>query len=487
MNFNYKIILKTISFILLFEGVAMIPSWLAAFKYHETEVMWPLILLSLVSISFGIFFFKKLRDYNRKLTSREGFIIALLSWIIVSMLGSIPYLISIEGYSLADCFFESVAGWTTTSSYVIPSCSMTKSLMLWKATTNWLGGMGILVLTISIFPALGVGGKNIVSSELTGPELTKMSARISDTAKIAYGIYLIMTLIELILLNLGDMGFFEALLNTLSTVSTSGIFDTRGEIILNFSPYTKTVITLFSILASINFKVYFLMYIGQFSRAFKDIEVKSYLLILLICSLICGGALWYSGTYTNIFNALGAATVQVVSFGSTSGFSVSNISTWPTICQAVLIFLMIMGGCSLSTSGSLKAIRVMISFKLIVRGIYKRIHPRAIKPVLLGGNPVKASTATAVTVYIMLFFTMYAGGILLLSLENKDMTTTLTAALSAISNNGSGLGEISDGNYGVFSDFGKIISAILMLLGRLELYAVAVLFSRSFWKPDQVR
>lgn len=486
MLFSKRMILKTIAFILLIEGIVMIPSWLLSIFYEEYKTFISICTISTISILVGIVILKLIGQIDFKLKLRDGLMITLLSWLTVCIIGALPYYFSGNGYSFVDSIFESVAGWTTTSSWVIPKYTLPKGLMLWKATSNWLGGIGILVIAISIFPTISVGGKSLVASELTGPELKKMTSRLRDTAKITYIIYFVLTFLAFALLAIGEMSTLDALLNAMSTVSTAGIFDSVGEIMSGFSPYTKTVITLITIFASVNFYIYFLLSIGQWKKVLKNVEVITYLTILLFCSIISAGALYFTGTYDTLWSAFGNATAQTVSYGATSGFSVANVNNWPAISQITLVALMIIGGCSLSTSGSIKMIRAIVCFKLVIRGVYKRIHPRAIKPVMLAGEPVSASMASAVTVYVILFFAVYAIGVVLLSLENKDMTTTITAALSSLSNTGGGLGLMVNANYGIFSNFGKIVASLLMLIGRLELYPIAVLFTKAFWKPDSV-
>lgn len=487
MQFNYKLVLKTISFTMLLEGIAMIPSLISAAYFKENYAASALFFIAIFCIGVGLAFIKFLDKYSLKMRTREGLLIAILSWFFICFLGSLPYLFSNEGYSFIDCLFESIAGWTTTGAWVIPSSLMPKSLMLWKATTNWLGGMGVLVFTISIFPTLGIGGQNIIASELTGPQINKMSSRISDTAKNAYKIYISITLLELCFLLPTGMGKFDALVNTLSTISTSGIFDTGSEIILTFSPYVKVVITIFSILASMNFYVFFLIYMGNLRLALKNVEIRGYVLIILSTTAIIGIVLWFNGYYDSFILALGDSFVQVVAYSSTSGFSVANISSWPSVAQFLLMILILIGGCSASTAGSLKVIRVLICFKLITRGIYKRIHPSAIKPVMLSDSVISSETASSVTVYIMLYISVFILGSMALAWDNLDLTTTISASLSCISNNGAGVSRIADGNYSIFSTFGKSISALLMLIGRLEIYAVIVIFSKKFWYPDLSR
>ncbi|MCI5698427.1 MAG: hypothetical protein MR269_05300 [Clostridiales bacterium] len=487
MKLNRIIILKTVSMVLAVESIAMIPSIIVGLYYKEQSTILGLALTSFITFIFAAVILNIYRGEKVKLKTREGFLVALLSWLFVCIIGAFPYIGSNMGYTFVDSIFESTAGWTTTGAFVIPINKMPHAILMWKATTNWMGGMGILIFTISLLPTLGKGAQNLAASENTGPELTKFAARLSDSSKISYIIYIGLTFIELICLLLDSkMGNFFAVINTLSTVSTAGIFDVGGEIAWGFTPYVRTVISVFSVIGAMNFSIFFLIVTGNFRRTFMNVEAKAYIMILSIASLLIFISLVIVDQY-KILKSLGYAVSQSISFGSTSGFSVVDVANWPSFAQAILVILMLIGGCSASTAGSLKVIRVVIFFKLIMRGIYKRIHPNSIKPVMLNDKPVSPEIATSVTVYITLYIGLLAVGSLLLAIDNQDMITTLSAAIGALSNNGSGLGEISSGNFSVFSPFGKIVSSFLMLIGRTELYAAIIVLTRSFWLHDSSR
>lgn len=486
MNFNYRVILKTISIILLFEGTAMLPPVLMAVHKNEQKAASALFLTALFCIAIGMLIYKNLKYRTLKIKSGEGFFIAFLSWFLVSIVGTFPYFFSGCDYSITDSFFESVSGWTTTGAWSVDLRAMPRSLILWKAITNWLGGMGLLLLTISFFP-MGVDGQKMAAAEVPGPEFEKMSARISDTAKISYKIYIAMTVIEFLLLLPSGLTPFDALINTMSTISTAGLLSLGDNTIVNFTPYVKTVFTTFSIIGSINFMIYYYAYSRKWDSITKNTEIRTYLGLLTGGSIFIAAFLFGSGTYNHFLNALGDAFVQAVAFGATSGYEVADVNLWPTAAKMILLILLLIGGCGNSTSGSIKVIRFVIYFKLILRGIYKRIHPRAVKPIMIQGKPVSAATASSVTVFIMLYFLLLMFSALMLSLENLDMETTLSAALACITNNGTGFGAITGGNFSIFSSLGRLYCAILMLAGRLEIYAIILLFSKSFWNSDRAR
>lgn len=485
--FNHKVIIRIIATILLFEGIAMLIPLSAAMIYHEVSAATSFLLTALCCTSFGLTVYKNLSFDDFRLRARDGFFIVIATWITVCIVGAIPYYFSGVGYSVADSFFESVAGWTTTSAFVLEIPSLPKSILLWKAVNNWLGGMGILVLTVSIFPKLGVGGQKMVAAEIPGPTLEKLHARMGDSAKVSYKIYIILTILELCLLLPSGIHPFDALVNTLSSISTAGIMNIRGVVNINLTVYVKTILTIFSIVGSVNFIVFFFISTGKWKRIINNMEFRIYILILLGAATIMSISLYVSGTYSSPFGAIDNAIAQAVSFGSTSGFLVADINNWPTPCKIILLALSIIGGCAYSTAGGIKVIRFIVFLKLVLRGIYKRIHPKAIKPIILDNEPISPANAASITVFILLYFAIIIIGAILLSIENLDLETTLSASVSTFTNTGAGFGLISAGYYGDFSWFGKIIASILMLAGRLEMYAIIIVFSRSFWNPEHAK
>lgn len=486
MHNNYRVILRTIAILLMIEGVALfIPLCYAL--YLDDPSAPAFFSPSIICLSIGLLIHTQLKFYTLKIKQRESYFIAFISWLTVSIMGMLPYALAECGYSFADCLFESVSGWTTTGAWTVDVSSMPKPLLLWKALSNWMGGMGLLLLTISFFPVLGIEGQKMISAEGPGIEVEKMSARISDTAKISYEIYIIMTIVEFLLLLPTELTPFEALINTMSTISTAGLLNIGSSNVIGVSPYVTGVFTAFSIFGSINFMMYFWLYKRKWKNIIKNVEVRAFLTILITAAFFIGIQLYREGLYDSFSGAFGIAFAQTVAFGATSGYEVSDINAWPGLCKMILIMVLLIGGCSNSTSGSVKVIRFIVFIKLIQRGIYKRIHPRAMKPVMLQGKPVSAASVSSITVFLMLYFFVFIAGSLVFSLENLDMETTFCTTLACITNNGTAFGGVVGGNFSILSGFGKCFAAILMLAGRLEMYAIILLFSRSFWNPNRAR
>lgn len=485
MTFNYRLMAKTVSLLILLEGLAMVPSVICAAVYGETGPMICFSATGFICVLLGAMLYLFMRKYTIRIKTREGYFIVILCWMTVIIVGFFPYYFSGEGYSFADCLFESVASWTTSSAWVIELETMPASVVLWKAVSNFLGGIGVVVLAVSVLTVLGAEGQKLAGAEVTGPVLSKLTARMKDTARVFCFTYTAMALMEFLLLRAGRIPVFSALVNAMSTVSTAGIIGYQESVTDQYSLYTKGVLVFFTILGSMNCVIFVMLARRRFREVISNLELRVFLIIIGIASLLCGAVLFLSGVCPSPSDALAAAFVEVVSFGSTSGFtSGTDLNSWPPACHFIFILLMMIGGCANSTGGGIKVIRIIVFFKLVGRGFYKRIHPRAVKPVMIGNTPVSAENASSISTFILLFFGVYMFSCLVLSLENMDLLTTLTAAMALFTNTGTGLGEAAAGSYAGFSDPGKIYGSLLMLAGRLEIYAILILFSRSFWNSD---
>lgn len=487
MNFNKKIIIKLISVTIFIEGLAMTPAFFAAYLFHEKGAFNALGLTSVSLILIGVIVaaFTKISD-NKKPSTRDGFLITILVWLISSILGCFPYYFSGGSFSFIDSFFESVAGFTTTGCYVIDINVLPKSLLLWKSISHWLGGIGVLILVSTFMPHMKHATHSLIEMDNRVPILEKTSTGVNKNTNFLLKFYVVSTIIEFALLSLSSMGKFDALINTLNTISTSGIAINAGGITAHMTPYVASVITIFSFIGSINFMVIYLLFHNKQKSALKSGELLAYMKIITIASVIIGISLWLNQEYS-LLESLGHGIFQTISFSSTSGYSMVDYTAWSSVGKTILVMLVFIGGCTVSSSGSIKVIRVAIAFKLVIRGIYKRIHPHSVKPVLISKKIVSSENAASITVFIMLYFIIYIFGSIFLSIDNLDVETTLSASLAALSNNGTGFGLIGPtGNFSVFSALGKFTSSVLMLAGRLELYPVVILLSKSFWNPDHV-
>ncbi len=486
---NGKLIFRISSIIVLMEGLIMLLPFCFACAFREFQTASSFFVIAIICIAFGGTIHRVSRRQEISMRHfRKDYITVVLCWFVVILIGALPYYLARQGYSFSDCLFESCAGWTTTGATVMDYADMPRSLILWKCISSWFGGMGIIVLTTSVFPRLGIGGQKMAASELPGPALEKLSARFGDTAKITYSIYIALTAIEFLLLLPTGIGTYYALVNTLASVSTGGFINlTASQTAFVITPYIKGIFALFSMASSVCFIGYFYLAIGKWRAALGIYEIKAYFRIIGVLSLLVAISLFINETYRGFLNCLGNAVVQVIAFCSTSGYIIDDIGNWPSFCKFALIIAVFIGGCSFSTSGSIKVIRFSVFLRLIHRGIYKRIHPQAIKPVMLGKNVVSARTASIVASFILLFFGLFMFSSLVVSLDNFDMETTFSAVLAVITNNGTGFGKVTGSDFSMFSAPICLYLTFLMLAGRLELYTMIIVLSRSYWDNDRTK
>lgn len=488
MKDSVRLTFKILATLALILGSFMIPCVCAAVYYGELECAKPFFTCSLLYICFGLVIKGFTKTKNVNLLTRQSYLIVILCWIFCILLSMIPMLCSSQGYSFMTCLFESVSSITTTGCTSIAINLLPKSMLLWRSIVNWLGGMGILVLLISIFPMWGISNQALANAEMPGAKLDKMEASYSQIGQFLYITYMLFTLIQFVLLYLGPMDAFTALITSFSVISTSGVALTDGTSHMFESDYVKLVMTAFTFLSSINYMSYFILIHGKFTSVMKNIELKVYIGLILVFTAIVTLSLRFMGNYDNIFRAAEDALCQVVSFNSTLGYAFTDYTRWPMACIIILCFAMLCGGCTFSTSGSLKVIRVTVLFKVIKRGLMKCIHPNIVNPIVVNKRVIPAKVVSGITSFALLFFGIYLILCILLSLSGYDVETVMTTVLGMLSNTGLSMGVAgSSGNFAMFGDFSKGILCFAMLAGRLEMYALLILFAKSFYKPDKTK
>lgn len=485
VNLNYKAIIRILGTIILVLGFAMIIPWIYALATEDSDAAQafskcaPFFLLIGASATI-------IKQRKVHLRTREGYIVVAACWILASFVGAFPYYFTGYTDSFVDAFFESTSGFTTTGCTAVADGTLSHSLMLWKAISHWLGGMGILIFIISILPALGINGQLIARAEAPGPVLEKVTVRMSDSAKILYLTYISFTLIEFALLSASrKMPIFDAVITTLGSISTGGLVVHDEGIAFYNSVYIEIVISVFCILASVNFVLYHYLVTGKVTYFIKDLELKAYLIIICGAILICSFGLM-AASDQSFLQSLRGSFFQVVSMSTTSGYTHSPYTLWPSVCQITLIVLMFIGGCAASTSGSIKVVRILVMLKLIWRGGIKRIHPRSVVAVKLGKNAVSAPVVSSITMFILTYMFIFLISSFILSLQGLDLETTLTAALGMLSNTGAAFGASATiGNFSMFHPLLKLYLSGLMIIGRLEMFPIVVLFTRNFWDKDR--
>jgi trk system potassium uptake protein TrkH len=437
-----------------------------------------------VSIVMGIIFLLLGKNKPSRLSTRAGFVVVALAWCVVSLFGALPLWLSGAIPDFTDAVFESVSGFSTTGATIlseIEGLPYAYSMNLWRCTTHWLGGMGIVALTVALLPILGVGGFQLIKAETTGPEKGKLTAKITDTAKWLWFMYFGFTVLELILLKMAGMSFYDALCHAFATLGTGG-FSTRNASVGAYnSAAVDWIITVFMFLAGINFSLYYSAIRRDFGEIRRNTELKVYVSIVVLASVAI--AVLESGRFGGFFKSLRYSSFQSLSIISTAGFATSDFTLWKPASQAIIFALFFMGGCAGSTGGGVKVIRWVVLGKIAHREILKLLHPRGVFSIRINkqnSRPEIAATVTAFFfIYLMLIFaTTFVG-----CLFNMDVLTSFTGALSMIGNVGPGFGSLGPScNYGWLPAFVKWWYSFAMIAGRLEFFTMVIFLSPSFWK-----
>lgn len=479
---NYKMIIYIIGWILNFEAAFLSMPCIVAGIYGETkeDISFAVAIALCLSIGFIITRFK---PENKTLYAKEGFVIVALSWLVMSIFGMLPFLLSGAIPSAVDALFETVSGFTTTGASILNNVeTLGKSMLFWRSFTHWIGGMGVLVFIMAILPLSGGNNMYLMKVESTGPSVGKLVPKVKNTAIILYGMYLTLTAIEIILLLLGGMSLFEALTLSFGTAGTGG-FGVLNSSIGGYRSYHQVVITIFMIMFGINFNIYHLIARRKFKEVIKSTEFRVYLAIILIA--ICAITINIHNMFSSTGEALKHASFQVGSIITTTGYSTTNYNLWPVFSKTILVMLMFIGGCAGSTAGGIKVSRFVILFKAFIKELKVIVHPRCIKKVKVDGKTVEHEVIRSVNVYVFAFIMIFVGSLLIISLDGFDMTTNFTAVAATVNNIGPGLGVVGPaGNFKGFSDVSKVVFIFDMLAGRLELFPMLILLLPSTWKNN---
>ena len=475
---NYRMIAYILGRVLLILALLMLLPLIAAIVYGESVLPFVVTIL-ITAFCGGVLLLIKPR--SRDIYAREGFSCVGLSWLAMSLLGALPFVISGDIPRFIDAFFETVSGFTTTGASILNDIeSLSRSGLFWRSFTHWIGGMGVLVFLMAVMPMSGERSMHIMRAEVPGPTVGKLVPRARQTARILYLIYTLFTVAETIMLMFGGMSFYEALLHAFATAGTGG-FSTRNASIAAFdSAYIECVIASFLILFGMNFNLFYLMLIGRVREAFKSEELHRYLEIIAVSIiLIVIGTVQRYGFPQALRNGFFVTMTTL----STAGFCTQDYTLWPAFLQTMIVILMFIGGCAGSTGGGLKLSRVMLFIRTAAADVGRVVNPRRVNRVQMDGKRVTPETTGAVYAYVALVMLILLGCTAVVSLDGYDFATNFTAALSCISNVGPGLGMIGpSGNFSIFSTFPKLVMAITMLFGRLEIYAMLILFIPSTWK-----
>ncbi len=479
---NLILTLRILGALLLFLGASLFVP--LPFSFYYADGAWPAFVLSaVICFVVGGFLFRFCKS-SKELTVREGFAVVTFGWGVFAVFGALPYLLSGAISSPLDAIFETMSGFTTTGSTILTDIeALPQSLLFWRSLTHWLGGMGIIVLSLAILPMLGVGGMQLFKAEVPGPTADRLKPRIQDTAKMLWGVYFLLTLVETLLLMFGGMSFFDAVCHSFATLATGGFSTRNGSIAAYNSSYIDGVITLFMILAGINFALHFQVLRGKAGEFFRSEELRVYLGIILVATVVIMIFNWTGGVYPQFWENFRYSIFQVSSIMTTTGFGTADYELWPVLPQYILVLLMFIGGCAGSTGGGMKVARILLLFKHAQVQVFRLIHPRAIRLVKLGNRPVDKDVLQSILGFFALFIGVFVVGSLLVAASGMDLVSAGGAVVACLSNIGPGLGSVGPvDNFSHVPGFGKAVLIVCMLMGRLELFTVLVLFFPSFWR-----
>ena len=475
---NFRMIKYTLGWLLLFEAAFFIIPMLTAAVYLETaffSFLWSALICLAIG---GILVIKKPK--NTTIYAREGFIIVALSWIVLSLFGAIPFMLTGSTKSFIDALFETVSGFTTTGASILNDVeSLPKSVLMWRSFTHWIGGMGVLVFVMAFLPLGGGQNMHIMRAESPGPEVSKLVPRVKHTAIILYGIYFALTMIQFVSLLISGMTVFESINTSFSTAGTGG-FGFKNDSLGSFTAAQQIIVTVFMLIFSVNFNSYYLILKTRFRDAFNS-EVKVFLAIVVTAITLTTLGIYKE--FDSIGEAIRHAAFSVSSIISTTGFSTVDFNLWPEVPKLVLLFIMFTGGCAGSTCGGIKLSRIVILFKGYIRELNTLIHPRQKKNITIDKRPVGHEVVRSVSAYIVCYVLIFAASLLIVTLDGRDFLTNFTSVAATFNNVGPGLGDVGPAsNFAFFSPLSKAVFIFDMLAGRLELFPMLILFSPITWK-----
>ncbi len=480
--FNFRIVFQVLGLLLLIEGIFM---WLCipvSLLYHDHELL-SLGISGMISVvSGGMLWLFNLRA-TKSLSARDGFLIVTIGWILFSVFGSLPFIVSGEISSVTDAFFETVSGFTTTGASILDDIeALPHGLLFWRSLTQWLGGMGIIVMSLAILPLLGVGGMQLFVAEVPGPAPDKLHPRIKETAKRLWAIYIIFTGAEALLLLLGDMDLFDAICHSFTSMATGGYSTKQASIAYWDSPYIQYVITFFMFLAGTNFTLsYFALHL-RFGKVWKNEEFRYYAGFLAAFTLLVAMILHLTENQP-AETSFRHAVFQVVSISTTTGFVTSDYLRWIPVLGIVMFILMFFGGSAGSTGGGIKILRIALILKNSSMELRRLIHPSALIPVRFNGNAVSPGILNNVFAFVSFYIITVIIGVVVLAAMGYDLGTCFGAVAATLGNIGPGIGLVGPvENYSHLPVFGKWFLSFLMLIGRLELFTVLILFAPAFWR-----
>ena len=482
---NWRSLLHVLSFIVIIMALFLTAPILVGIYYREwTCVRDFAVVLGFVLAGFLLLFFLTRKARGFQFNTKDGFLLVSLSWIVVSAVGAVPFVLTGAVPNYTEAFFETMSGFTTTGASILTIIEgLPYSVLFWRSLTHWLGGMGIVVLAVAVLPLLGIGGMPLIQAESPGPQVDKIVPRVRETAKILWVIYIGLSVLEIFLLFFGGMNFFDSMTHTFGTMATGGFSPKNASVGHYTSPYLQNIITLFMILAGINFGLYYVLLQWNWKTVWRNTEIKVYISIFAISSLVIAFDLRGENIFGTLKESLRYGGFQAASILTTTGFATADFDAWPFLSRAVLFFLMFVGGCSGSTGGGIKVVRVLTLFKLAINEMKHLLNPRGVYLIRLNGSLVKKDMVYTITGFVFLYIFMLLLITLAVALSGVDLLSSFSAALVTLGNIGPGFGRVGPAlNYHFMAPWVKWILSFAMMVGRLEVYTVLVILTPHYWK-----
>ncbi len=459
----------------------MILALIVAFYYHSTDLEGILISI-IITIFFGlIFYILTAKNTKKELQVREAFILVSLSWISICMFGTLPYIFSHSIPSFINALFESVSGFTTTGSSILTDIeAMPKGVLFWRSQTHWMGGMGIIVLALAVLPALKFGGTQLFSAEASVVVQEKISPRMVEVAKRLWGIYIILTIIETLLLMAGSMPLYDSLCHAFGTVATGG-FSTKNSSIGGYSPYIQYIVMIFMFLSGINYLMHYFLLNGRIKDVLRNEELRAYFYLILIAGIVITLIL-ITKKHLGVEPALRYSFFQVVSIITATGFATTDYLLWPITAWIIIFSLMFIGACAGSTGGGIKVIRHVILFKKLFTSLKQALHPRGIFLIRYNDKPISEELVQTVVSFIIFYLMIFGVGTIIMTATGLDIRSSAGSVITCLGGIGPGIGTVGPAaNFAHVAEFGKIFLSFIMLLGRLEIYSLIVVLTPAFW------
>lgn len=485
---DYRLVFRVLGRLLVCEAFLMLPSLAVSVYYHGIDISYialSILITALVGIPLSC-----IKKSGKSMYARDGFAIVALGWILLSFFGALPFVLSGAIPNFIDAFFEASSGFTTTGASILTQVEgLPKGILFWRSFTHWVGGMGVIVLTLAILPSAGAGAGAVqmMKAESPGPTPGKIVPKLGETAKILYGIYIVITIVEIILLKIAGLPLFDAAVHTFGTVGTGGFSNMNSSVGSYNNLPAEIIITIFMFICAANFTLYYQMLKGDLRAPLKDEEFRFYAGVVITSIVLITINLYSSNVFGTIWESLRHSSFQVVTVISTTGYSSTNFDTWGMFSKVILFMLMFVGGCAGSTAGAIKNIRFLLLFKVMKRELLQIIHPKAVYSVRIGKKAVDEKTISEVLAFFFMYMMIFIAAVLVVSFDNLDWATTITSVAATLGNIGPGFNVVGAlGNYSSLSDLSTIVLSICMIIGRLEIYPILLLGIPSFWKKTNI-